>query len=372
MSRPFSRRAFTLTDLMICLAMALIVLGGVVPSVVLHARLGDDRIKCSSNLKQLGMAIKMYANDEVRNGNAYPRTRYKDGATPVVGTSNPPGWNDDNSTRRDSSADSFVPGKGAPEPNDVTGALFQILRTQDIFPDTFVCPASSQDRMTFDQPTETIQYYTNWTNGSTGRRSIGKTLSYSYSNPYGNMAAISNGFAFNDSMTGEFAIMADINPGSPELMTTLGNADASAMQKINSPNHNYDGQNVLYADGHTEWATSPFAGAQRDNIYTARKSASSGGFNDTLLLAPSAGTMLSPVDGRDSVMLPTWDPSTPLPSRSLLGGDSGMTMLILVGVGVAMVLVLVAAVVIFLIVRRRPPTPPPGMPGAPPPIPMGR
>jgi len=35
----------------------------------------------------------------------------------------------------------------------------------------------------------------------------------------------------------------------------------------NSPNHNFEGQNVLYVDGHVSWHTSPLAGFKGENIY---------------------------------------------------------------------------------------------------------
>lgn len=362
MSRPIARRGFTLTDLLICCVMLMIVVGGALPTYITHARESAAKIKCSSNLKQIGLAIKMYANDETRNGNAYPRTRYVDNAPPVIGTSNPRGWNDDNSSVRKGVAHSFQPGKGAPEPNDVTGALFLVLRTQDITPDTFICPSSAQDRWQFDAPSETTQDYTNWTTGSTQRRSIGKALSYSYANPYGNSAAISNGFLFNDSMTAEFALMADINPGAPELMTTLGDANGAAIRKINSPNHDYDGQNVLYADGHVDWATTPFVGVQRDNIYTGRTRSGVSASTAISLISP-AGTMVGPVDGMDSVMLPTWDPSTPLPTPSMRSWFSDVPMLIVTLIAIGAIGVIVAVVVIYLLPKKTPPPPSGEAPG---------
>jgi prepilin-type processing-associated H-X9-DG protein len=76
------------------------------------------------------------------------------------------------------------------------------------------------------------------------------------------------------------------------------------MQMGNSLNHNSEGQNVLYADGHVEWDTQPVSGENRgqnidtwlDNIYTVQTSnlSSTGGV--------ASGV---PYDDKDAIMLPT-------------------------------------------------------------------
>jgi prepilin-type processing-associated H-X9-DG protein len=66
------------------------------------------------------------------------------------------------------------------------------------------------------------------------------------------------------------------------------------MKKANSSNHEKDGQNVLYGDGHVAWQKTPFCGIQNDNIYTAKNG-----------LAPKVEA--SPADANDSVLLPTDD-----------------------------------------------------------------
>jgi hypothetical protein len=40
-------------------------------------------------------------------------------------------------------------------------------------------------------------------------------------------------------------------------------------QFVNSTNHNGDGQNVLYSDGHARFEKSAYVGINGDNIYTA-------------------------------------------------------------------------------------------------------
>ena len=98
------------------------------------------------------------------------------------------------------------------------------------------------------------------------------------------------------------------------------------MSKANSNNHGNQGQNVLYADGHVQWQTSPFCGVAcvtvvtgfaacrgtgfNDNIYTSR-----GGWRLTKAAAAEQGQLLNtpvwfPADGFDSYLLPTDDGSS--------------------------------------------------------------
>jgi prepilin-type processing-associated H-X9-DG protein len=64
----------------------------------------------------------------------------------------------------------------------------------------------------------------------------------------------------------------------------------------NSANHNRDGQNILYGDGHVAWESSPFVGVERDNVYT---------YGDSGTKSGGTGIVGSAVGPNDSVLLPT-------------------------------------------------------------------
>jgi len=49
----------------------------------------------------------------------------------------------------------------------------------------------------------------------------------------------------------------------------LGESGMSDAWMLNSPNHNFKGQNVLYLDGHVEWTLHPYCGVGYDNIWTS-------------------------------------------------------------------------------------------------------
>jgi prepilin-type processing-associated H-X9-DG protein len=206
-----------------------------------------------------------------------------------------------------------------PGDNDVTGALFLLLRTYKMPAKTFICPScdsyypdnfgglTSQDRSNFSSP---------------------YNLGYSVSIPFPKDSASAKAinYVWGTSADPQFALMADLNPGEslngangPSCVVSVSGLyggtgpqtpmdPPSIQRKANSNNHFKAGQNVLYADGHCEWRINAFAGAYQDNIYTAQgdPSATSGTNNiwtgvDQL---PLNGTRL-PYRGTDSMMQPS-------------------------------------------------------------------
>src|SRR5947208_12186904 len=71
------RRSFTRVELLVVLSILGLLASMLLP-VVNRARERSNRIKCASNLKQIGLALNMYSNNE-RNG-SFPRTLFSPGA----------------------------------------------------------------------------------------------------------------------------------------------------------------------------------------------------------------------------------------------------------------------------------------------------
>ena len=143
-----------------------------------------------------------------------------------------------------------------------------------------------------------------------------KNLSYSYENPFPSSTAISNGWKLNTSVSADYAVASDINPGTAVANGTLSattvttNAPSSQMRLGNSANHDQDGQQVLFGDGHVDWMNNPFCGTQRDNIFTGRLGAAGNASTLPFYSGGScnkASTQSSPVDGTDSILLPNDD-----------------------------------------------------------------
>lgn len=259
-------RGYTLVDLV-----AVVLLCGLTVPFLVSCRDNHrgtaNRVKCASNLRQIGQALLLYANEN--NGN-YPRTIYAE--SEVV----KPTWG--------TNASASNPFKdGGPLPNDVTAAMFLLIRTQDITSEVFVCPSSNAEKDTYDGKTQLNR--SNFTD-------VALNLSYSYANPYPNKAVAEKGYVLTSSLSAEFAVAADLNPGiaagEENVKTVKIDSPASQMHNANTFNHENDGQNVLFGDGHCEFSNTPFVGIEKDNIYTAK----TGGVDE------------SPADATDSVLLP--------------------------------------------------------------------
>ena len=102
-----------------------------------------------------------------------------------------------------------------------------------------------------------------------------------------------------------FAVCSDINPGTYVVPTggkaeinIQANDSATIKSYGNSPNHAQAGQEVLYADGHVDFESTPFCGYETDNIFTR------GGAAFNAAVGPSM--IDAPYTSGDTVMLPTY------------------------------------------------------------------
>ena len=291
MKRLRKNQGFTLVELLVVIGIIALLISILLPSLN-RARETANRVKCGSNLKQIGQALLLYSNE---NKNAFPRTYFDVTKGPIL------------TNKGSTASDPFSAAMGAnTDPNNVPAALFLLLRTQEISAEVFTCPSGIAEKDSFGGGTNTALNRSNFYGGAPAGTSVKNNLAYSFANPYPDTTAQSKGYKLINSMSPEFALMADINPGLTVggAAVSIGNltstSSSAQLKQGNSANHDQDGQEVLYADGHVEFQSSPFCGIDKDEIYTISDANPPNNFTTNTYIG-------SPLGPNDSVLLPSDD-----------------------------------------------------------------
>lgn len=268
------KRGFTLIELLVVIAIIAMLLAILMPALNKVKKIAQ-RVVCGTNLKGLGTAQTVYAND------------YDDEYT-VQGQGGAHTW-------VDNTAEWQVTTKNWKVGNNVTigASLYLLVREADVSPKSFVCPSS--DQTVYDgKNTNNLDITQLWDFGNPAFNSTGPTncVSYSYQQPYvatapatGQGTGSKGRFAADGSRSAAFAMMSDKSPYYDQKLVFGGVSQDNYMDRsrmlvwadtaqrwetmaANAQPHDRDGQNVLFGDGHSSYENRSDVGVKNDQIFT--------------------------------------------------------------------------------------------------------
>ena len=277
------RIGFTLIELLVVVAIIALLVSILMPALA-RARELARQVQCATQLRGIGSAIALYQNDDRRDSNpaccaadlsktGTGRGSYVDfddaGVDPLTENR---WWNPTWRPAFDTESEKFYAMGGT-----VGGCLYLLVKFEDLVPKMFVCPSADTDRELDIEPVlgEGTPPVDNWTDL---RDFLCRyNCSYDYNDPWmrlldaGSSSSLvllaDKSNAFDDP---EGARNPDITESGPLQNNdgTWSDDDGTNVDHGNSPNHNAECQNVLFADMHVSKYQKPTVGVAGDNIYS--------------------------------------------------------------------------------------------------------
>ena len=277
--RHYSDRCgFTLIELLVVISIIALLIAILLPALGRAKELAS-RAVCSSNVRSIVQSMDIYGQS---NKGVYPCTPgnpigvYWNAATGVSGVSQVPGKSGPSTMQYYYMPNATKNPKASP-----LQCLWLLVLSGQMTPKSFLCPSDPFATV------PSLQYGTSSTTGGAtsyvcfGFTSPSQTTygpngqgeSYSIAAPWQYDGQPGAWWTTKNGST-DLPLVSDIAPESAtgsgnlnRITNTLPSGNTYGNYIYNSGNHNGDGQNVGFGDGHVSWETNPYCGQDNDNIF---------------------------------------------------------------------------------------------------------
>lgn len=273
------RKGFTLIELLVVISIIALLMAILMPALARVKQIAY-RVVCGHNLKGVGIANAVYAHDD--DTGRYPRAGGRGSilATDATGGQNLDAWD----------APTETGAFGALQANyaTLTSCFWLLIKGGYTNPAQFVCKSDTQ-----------VNEFKLWVEGDPGPHTPGNNnadygdvwdfganetymhCSYSYQMPFLRHAASSSSLAgiaiaadrnpFINSQDAVAAEIVDADVADTDITPAQffwDDDDLEGRRNGNSTNHQQDGQNVLFNDGHVAFEKLSYCAVDEDNVYT--------------------------------------------------------------------------------------------------------
>jgi prepilin-type N-terminal cleavage/methylation domain-containing protein/prepilin-type processing-associated H-X9-DG protein len=241
--KEMKKKGFTLVELLVVIAIIALLMGILMPALA-RVRQIAYRLYCGTNLSGIGKAMLIYAGD-------YDDELPRQGLAYGVVNNVPPTTS-----------------------GTITSCFYKLVKYAEVTPKSFLCRGDTGVTQFVDSTVDLTDLF------DFGAEPT-KHCSYTYHDPYPGTAG--TGFPLTTSSDPGMAVAGDLSPwfarperpayvfpnkttAYPNGFKPLGSREEIKLG--NSWAHQDDGQNILFADGHTNFEKTSACGVNEDNVYT--------------------------------------------------------------------------------------------------------
>ena len=279
---PQARKGFTLIELLVVISIIALLIAILLPALARAKELAN-RAVCSANVRSLVQSVIIYAQS---NKGVFPTTPGNTAGTFYNAPTGVPGVSVNNSGPSMMQMYYTSAAMGNPAGSTAIACPMQciwlLVLSGQMTTKSFICPSSPYSigpslEYTGSTSADSAMYtcFSYMSPGQSNPDKNGQGESYSIAYPW--QANGQPGAWWTTRAGADVPVASDIAPvpeggngagtNAQRILNILPTANTYGNYIYNSGNHNGDGQNVGFGDGHVAWEVNPYVGQSNDNIF---------------------------------------------------------------------------------------------------------